>query len=491
MSSTRTTSRPVRSSVDVLEDPHPAAVGREARDGDEVDRDVDAADRAGEVGEEDQRALEHADEHDAVGMVGRDLRAEALDDRREVRLAEQRSPVAGRRRGHSASRSSRAASRRNAVRRPRPSVGELDQLLLQRAPGPRGCAGAARPGSPARRAPPRARRSCGTCGGDAPRCRAAKNPAASGATASASSSNGHAVASARRRLTQPELLELGDAARRSRPAAARELGPGEVLAPSASGAPSRSSSRSSSAASSARQRRRARRPRRGAGAARRSPARGGLRSPSRSRLGAGAPRRVGSRPRRRRLAPTGSASGRTRGRAAELARRQLVEPLLDHLQRQEVLLLLVQDPAQPGDVGVVELPVARRRPLGVDEALALEEPDLRDRDVGELVAQRREHLADREVLRRRRGASLSRRSRPGRRARTGRSGSRRRSMQRRGVDPLVVHVGAVERADVARPRSRRRRASIDRVAARHGDVVEEDVGVGVAAERGRPRRRAR
>ena len=34
------------------------------------------ADRPREVGEEDQRALQHADEHDAVGMVGRDLGAE-------------------------------------------------------------------------------------------------------------------------------------------------------------------------------------------------------------------------------------------------------------------------------------------------------------------------------------------------------------------------------------------------------------------------------
>ena len=65
----------------------------------------------------------------------------------------------------------------------------------------------------------------------------------------------------------------------------------------------------------------------------------------------------------------------------------LVEPLLDHLQRQEVLALLAQDEAQPFDVGRVELAVARRRALGIDEPLALEEADLRDRDVGELVAE--------------------------------------------------------------------------------------------------------
>ncbi len=56
-----------------------------------------------------------------------------------------------------------------------------------------------------------------------------------------------------------------------------------------------------------------------------------------------------------------------------------------------------QDPPQPLDVVVVELPVARRRALGVEQALALEEADLRDRDVGELVLEQGEHLADREV----------------------------------------------------------------------------------------------
>ncbi len=75
----------------------------------------------------------------------------------------------------------------------------------------------------------------------------------------------------------------------------------------------------------------------------------------------------------------------------------LVEALLDDLQRQEVLALLPEDPAQARDVDAVELPVAGRGALGLDQPLALQEPDLRDRDVGELVLEVREHLADRPV----------------------------------------------------------------------------------------------
>ena len=137
------------------------------------------------------------------------------------------------------------------------------------------------------------------------------------------------------------------------------------------------------------------------------------------------------------------------------------------------------------EVGGVELPVARRRALGIDEPLALEEADLRDRDVGELVAQLGQHLADRQV--RRLAAligGLTGRSRR-RNTRTKRPIWRSAQVvQRRGVDALVVDVGAVERPDVAHLVARRRPGAIDGVAARHGDVVEEDVGVGVAAERG-------
>src|SRR5207302_5488271 len=70
---------------------------------------------------------------------------------------------------------------------------------------------------------------------------------------------------------------------------------------------------------------------------------------------------------------------------------------LDDLQGQEVLPLLAQDPPQAGHVAVVELAVAGRRPLRVEEALALEEADLGDRDVGELVLEEGQDLTDREV----------------------------------------------------------------------------------------------
>ena len=44
-----------------------------------------------------------------------------------------------------------------------------------------------------------------------------------------------------------------------------------------------------------------------------------------------------------------------------------------------------------------ELAVPRRRPLGVHQALALEEADLRDGDVGELLPEQRQDVADGEV----------------------------------------------------------------------------------------------
>ena len=69
--------------VEILEDPHPTRVGRVPRDRDEVDLDVDVGDRAREVGEEDQRALQHADEH-----------ARRRDDRVLISRAEARDVVA-------------------------------------------------------------------------------------------------------------------------------------------------------------------------------------------------------------------------------------------------------------------------------------------------------------------------------------------------------------------------------------------------------------
>jgi hypothetical protein len=75
----------------------------------------------------------------------------------------------------------------------------------------------------------------------------------------------------------------------------------------------------------------------------------------------------------------------------------LLEATLDHLEREEVLALLAQHPAQPLDVMLVELAVTRRGPLGIDETLAFEETDLGDGDVGKFLPEQREHVSDRQV----------------------------------------------------------------------------------------------
>ena len=62
-----------------------------------------------------------------------------------------------------------------------------------------------------------------------------------------------------------------------------------------------------------------------------------------------------------------------------------------------MLALLAQHPAQALDVVLVELAVPRGRALRVDQALALEEPDLGDGDVGELLPEQGQDVADRQV----------------------------------------------------------------------------------------------
>src|SRR5205823_266735 len=119
--------------------------------------------------------------------------------------------------------------------------------------------------------------------------------------------------------------------------------------------------------------------------------------------------RVSERELRRKVLGTPRLAGRRASRAGlrprdRLHRRRLllphsVESLLDHLQREEVLLLLMEDPSKPGDVRLVELAVPGRGSFRVDEPLALEEANLRDRDVRELLAQDVEDLADRKVRR--------------------------------------------------------------------------------------------
>src|SRR4029079_18194018 len=88
----------------------------------------------------------------------------------------------------------------------------------------------------------------------------------------------------------------------------------------------------------------------------------------------------GSLDRRRRIVGLGDGAG---------------EAALDHLPGQEMLALLTQDPAQAFHVGVVELPIAGRGALWIEQALALEESDLGDGDVGELVLEEREHFPNR------------------------------------------------------------------------------------------------
>ena len=96
-----------------------------------------------------------------------------------------------------------------------------------------------------------------------------------------------------------------------------------------------------------------------------------------------------------------------------------------------------------------------------------------------------EHLADREVRRRCVAAGgvaqPSFRSKKTRRNLPICSSSPWRSTHP--VDPLLVDVGAVERAGVGRDVALGRPFDVD-VASRHGDVVEADLAVGVAAESG-------
>ena len=87
-------------------------------------------------------------------------------------------------------------------------------------------------------------------------------------------------------------------------------------------------------------------------------------------------------------AQTGRAALRTvGGRRAQL--------LADHPQRQELVALQPQDRDQALDVRLGEEPVAAPRAARVQQALILEVPDLRDRDVRELVAQALADRADR------------------------------------------------------------------------------------------------
>ncbi len=76
-----------------------------------------------------------------------------------------------------------------------------------------------------------------------------------------------------------------------------------------------------------------------------------------------------------------------RGRPAGRPRRALgVERLADHPEREELVPLEPQDGLESLDVLVGEEPIAAPGPPRPEQALILEVTDLRDRDVGKLLA---------------------------------------------------------------------------------------------------------
>src|SRR6185312_265721 len=77
-------------------------------------------------------------------------------------------------------------------------------------------------------------------------------------------------------------------------------------------------------------------------------------------------------------------------------RAALGDDLADDPQRQELVALHTQDGAQLVDVLLAVEPVAARGAPRRDQPLVLEEPDLRDRDVGELLLERLAHGPDRQ-----------------------------------------------------------------------------------------------
>ena len=331
---------------------------------------VDRRGRAREVGEEDQRALQHADEHDAVGVVGADLGGEASDAL--AAMADSSRSVAGARgvvldrRRHSAS-DSRTASRSSAVRSRRPSA-PARRARPAGGPAPRGCAGGRTAAAPGRRAPLRARRTSGTCAGGEPRRPARRSRPRRCATSSASSSYARFAADLECRAEQAEALELLDLS-------GFEAGDRRPAHRASTSVRCRSSASSPAGSSGGRVGTKT-------GALLRAGLRVVLRPGARAALD-DAPDRVGrsggvAAP----AAPPGgdtpaAVSSASPVPAAEVqvmarggwssgelfARLELVEALLDDLQRQEVLLLLVEDPPQPGEV-------AGRRTSGTPTACA-------------------------------------------------------------------------------------------------------------------------
>src|SRR5207245_3134987 len=70
-----------------------------------------------------------------------------------------------------------------------------------------------------------------------------------------------------------------------------------------------------------------------------------------------------------------------------------IQLVLDHAQRQELVALQPQDLLQPFEVGFAEEAVPALRPPRREQPLVLEVPDLRDRDVRELLPEPADDLA--------------------------------------------------------------------------------------------------
>ena len=143
--------------------------------------------------------------------------------------------------------------------------------------------------------------------------------------------------------------------------------------------------------------------------------------------------------------------------------------------------MLAQDHAQQVDIVVVELAVAARGSLGIDQALALQEPDLGDRHVGKLFEQQSEHFTDGQIgtfLHDHVSAVCSLEEDEAELADLQLVALLQHDLV---VDPLGVEIRAVERAGVAHDVAVV--GSLDLgVATRHGDVVEADLTVGMTAE---------
>src|SRR5690606_18487721 len=70
---------------------------------------------------------------------------------------------------------------------------------------------------------------------------------------------------------------------------------------------------------------------------------------------------------------------------------------LDDLEGEEVVTLLLEDETETGEILSAELAIPGRGSIRVDQALALEEPDLGDGDVRELVSQEVDRLPDAQL----------------------------------------------------------------------------------------------